>query len=173
MNVEQIMSRPVITCRASDTLNSAAGLMWENDLGALPVVDDDGAIAGMVTDRDVCMATYTSGKSISTICVRDAMSTNAISCMPSDTLGDAELKMAEAQIHRLPIVDSRKRPIGMVSIYDIARATAGLGKRQAIETLGTLTAICAPRQAGTLQKVKTEKRVAPNGASGAALPASH
>ena len=61
MKVEQVMNRNVKTCRSSDSLDRAAQLMWENDCGCVPIVDDEGRGVGMVTDRDVCMAAYTQG----------------------------------------------------------------------------------------------------------------
>jgi hypothetical protein len=51
-------------CRPSDSLNHAARLLWENDIGTLPVVADDGSnrLVGIVTDRDICMAAYAGRK---------------------------------------------------------------------------------------------------------------
>lgn len=150
-NIEQIMSRPVITCRPRDTLNAAAGLMWENDCGALPVVDEQGKLVGMITDRDICMAIYTSGSSIHSVAVHDAMSKKVVSCLPTETLAEAESKMARAQVRRLPIVDGQGNPVGLVSLNDIARASLGGGKRAATDTISTLAAICEPRRRSVAQ----------------------
>ncbi len=143
MKIEQVMNQPVITCRASDTAHGAAGLMWENDCGALPVVNADGVLIGMITDRDLCMAAYTSGRSLQSIFVGDAMAKTVLTCLPSDEIADAEKVMGRAQVRRLPVVDGHSRPIGLVSMNDIAHASAG--RRSAIEALSTLAAICAPR----------------------------
>ena len=52
------MSPPVLTCRLTDSLSTAAQLMWEQDCGSIPVTDDEGRLVGIVTDRDIfCHAT--------------------------------------------------------------------------------------------------------------------
>lgn len=59
MRVSSLIQRSVISCTIHDHLERAAELMWTHGIGCLPVVDEQGHVAGMVTDRDICMATYT------------------------------------------------------------------------------------------------------------------
>ena len=147
------MSRPVAVCQASDNLNQAAKLMWDADCGAIPVVDSQGRAVGMVTDRDICMAAYTQGKRLHEIRVYTAMSKVLVSCRSSDPLQKIEQLMIEHQIRRLPVLDEEGRPIGIVSLNDLARivnrqhATApGGGNGVSATSMGhTLAAICAPR----------------------------
>src|SRR5262245_51459466 len=54
MQIKDIMSTPAVTCPADATLDQAARAMWDSDCGILPVVFDDGRLAGVVTDRDIC-----------------------------------------------------------------------------------------------------------------------
>jgi CBS domain-containing protein len=58
------MTREVATCSPHDTLEYAASLMWQNDCGCLPVTSVNGVamLCGMITDRDICMATPFKGK---------------------------------------------------------------------------------------------------------------
>ena len=63
MKVRDLMSRPVQTCRSNESLNAAAQKMWDEDIGAVAVVDDKNRVVGVVTDRDLCMAAYTQGRS--------------------------------------------------------------------------------------------------------------
>jgi CBS domain-containing protein len=126
MKVEQLMTKEVVTCQPDDNLNRAARIMWEKDCGFVPVVESSESqrVVGAVTDRDVCMAAYTRGQPLTQILVRDVMSTNVRTCKPSDTLGSVESKMRDAQIHRLPVVDSANQLLGVISIADIAREAA-------------------------------------------------
>ena len=62
MHVESLMTRTGVTSGAEDSLASAARRMWDRDCGCLPVVDTHHRVVGMITDRDVCMAAYTTGK---------------------------------------------------------------------------------------------------------------
>jgi CBS domain-containing protein len=92
------------------------------------------------------MAAYTRGQALRDLRVDDAMAKRVFSCAPDDDVDEAETKMAEAQIRRLPVVDGAGHPVGMLSLRDVARATAsegGLSKhRRAFAEI--LAAICRP-----------------------------
>lgn len=151
MKVEQLMSRNVKTCHANDSLNCAAQVMWENDCGCVPVVDDEGHAVGMITDRDVCMAAYTQGGPLGHLEVSNAMAHGLHSCRPADTIVEAESIMRAQQVHRLPVVDTEGRVIGLLSLNDIAREVArerGIAGKPEVgseDLATTLGAICAPR----------------------------
>jgi CBS domain-containing protein len=149
MQIQDIMSKPAITCGIHDSLNTAARLMWEHDCGAIPIVDDDGRLAGIVTDRDICMATYTQGRAPQDIPVASVMTKDVRSCEPGDSLETAEGRMQEHQIRRLPVIDGGGQPIAFVSLNDITRAAsrAESEARASIDhdVVDTLAAICAPR----------------------------
>lgn len=147
MNVEQLMSQPAITCGPSDTLNTAARLMWENDCGVLPVVGDDGRLVGIVTDRDICMSAYTQGKPLCEILISSAMAKQVYSCHPQDSVAAAEQWMSTAQVRRMPVVDDDEHPVGVLSLNDIARNAASTRTTNGLnqEVVQTLAAICQPR----------------------------
>jgi CBS domain-containing protein len=149
MNIQQIMSKPAVTCRQNDTLNVAARLMWEHDCGVIPVTDDDGKLIGIVTDRDICMATYTKGTAPQAIPVSDVMGSQVFTCQADDTLDAAERLMSEKQIHRVPIIDRDNRPVGLLSLNDVARYAVSASARRTNgldrEVTQTLAAICQPR----------------------------
>lgn len=152
MKISQLMSKAIYTCRPSDTLHGAAQLMWDHDCGAIPVVDDAGKIIAMVTDRDACMAAYIQSRPLHDIPVSLAMSREVYSCGVEDTVEHAEALMKEHQVRRIPIIDAERRPVGIVSLNDIAREAAQeRGRRNPAVDLGkvasTLAGICAPRPA--------------------------
>lgn len=124
MNVAEIMTRDVATCRTTDNGNRAAQLMWERRCGSVPVVDEVGRVVGIITDRDVCMAGYTQGKRLDAIPVVTAMSRQVQHCLPSASIEEAEDLMMAHGIHRLVVVDSEGVLCGLVSIDDIARTGA-------------------------------------------------
>src|SRR5262249_39969692 len=113
MRVQDLMTRSVVTCRTTDTLNQVAKLMWECDFGCVPVVDGDRPI-GMITDRDICMAGYTQGKLLSEIPVITAMSKGVITCMSEDPVANAEATMRLRQLRRLPVIDRRGNLVGIL-----------------------------------------------------------
>lgn len=122
MKIEQLMMRSVKVCRATDTLNTAAQLMWENDCGCVPVIgaDGDGGVVGIVTDRDVAMAAYTQGKNLFEIPVAVAMAHQVVTCRIGDDVKQVENLMREKQIRRIPVVDAYNRVQGIISIHDLA-----------------------------------------------------
>ncbi len=158
MNVEQLMQQTVHACRADESLNRAAQIMWENDCGCVPVVDGDRRLVGMITDRDVCMAAYTRGKPLAEIDVGGAMAAVVQSCRPEDTLRRAETIMRTAQVRRLPVVDRDQRLVGILSLRDIAHEAQRQSRTEHREIDGTevsdtLGAICAQRVPRALQPV--------------------
>jgi CBS domain-containing protein len=148
MRVSQWMSQPAITCKSADSVNDAARLMWEHDCGAIPVVDGEVRIVGIVTDRDVCMAAYTQGERLWAIPVTTAMAKLVVCCHAEDTVEAAQALMCEKLIHRLPVVDADGRPLGMFSFTDVAREMArsrNVGSAAQREFVTTARAFCRPR----------------------------
>jgi CBS domain-containing protein len=152
MKVERIMTRNVVTCNQNDTLNTAAQLMRENDCGCVPVIsaDGSGAVVGMLTDRDICMAAYTQGKTLMQLPVTCAMAKKVITCKPTDDIRHAEALMRDNRIRRLPVVDDNGKLVGIVSLNDIAREAeaerrSGAKEISGPEVVETLAGICQPR----------------------------
>jgi len=152
MRVEQLMSKDVSSCDAEDLLNEAAAIMWERDCGGVPVVarSSEGRVVAMITDRDVCMAAYTTGRPLAALRVCDAMSRELHTCKPGDPAADAEAIMRDNQVRRLPVVDDAGNLAGILSIADLARAAESQrGKRQPQigekEVTRLIEAISAPR----------------------------
>ena len=151
MKVKDLMTGDVKCCADRDTLNTAAQIMWDYDIGCLPIVNGEGRCVGMLTDRDVCMSAYIKGVPLSGASVSSAMSREVHSCEPDDEIVAAEKSMKENQIRRLPVLDLAARPIGMISLNDIvreaARETETRAKREVTdaEIAAVLASVCAPR----------------------------
>jgi CBS domain-containing protein len=139
-----MIRRDITSCTIHDDLARAAQLMWDRDIGCLPVIDDQGHVAGMITDRDVCMAAYTQGAPLRAIPVTTAMAKHVFACRESDEIDAVEATMRQHQIRRMPVIDDQGHPIGIISLNDIARA-ASAGKVPAGELASTLAAVSAPR----------------------------
>jgi CBS domain-containing protein len=153
MRAEQLMTRNVHTCKRDDSLEQAAGLMWEWDVGCLVVVDDELRPVGMITDRDVAMAAFLQGVQLKDGLVGSAMAHEVKTCRRQVSLGDVEALMRTAQVRRVPVVEENGRLAGLLTLGDIARNSQ----------TGTLEAINIPGVAKTLAAV-TEPRAFSNGA---------
>jgi CBS-domain-containing membrane protein len=144
------MTRSVKTCGPEDSLEVAARLMWENDCGCVPVTDDSGHPLAMLTDRDVCMAALTQGRTLAEIRVKSAMSGSLHAVGPRDPLARAEHMMQEFQVRRLPVADADGHLVGLLSMNDIAREAAReRPQRQRAVTSDDVTmmlaSVCRPR----------------------------
>jgi predicted transcriptional regulator len=151
MRAQELMSHPAITCHVNDSLTRAAKLMWDHDCGVLPVVNDDGKLTGMITDRDICMAAFTQGRSLDEILVNSAMAKHVASAHPEQPLAEIEDLMARRQVRRIPIVDATDKPIGIISMNDLALECAQPDTRMKhgdVQITRTLAAICEHRPLG-------------------------
>lgn len=124
MLVGELMTREVRTVRPEDSLQAAARILWEEEIGFLPVVDGEGRLAGVITDRDICMAAFTSGRALAELPVGRFMTKVVFAIRPQRTVADAELLMRSKHVHRLPVVDEGGQVVGVLSLDDLARETA-------------------------------------------------
>ncbi len=148
MRVQDLMSHPAITCHVNDDLNTPAKLMWDHDCGVILVVRDDGKLAGVITDRDICMAAYTQGRSLDQILVNSVMATHVVSAHPDQKLGEVERMMVEHQVRRIPVVDDDHHPVGVLSLNDLALESVEPDTRMkdgVSKVAHTLAAVCRPR----------------------------
>ena len=99
------------------------GQMIAMRYGCVPIVSDDGSrnVVGMLTDRDICMATLQRGRAPHEVAIRDVMSDVVRSVGPSHELKEAEAIMRAAQVRRLPVVDGHQMLAGILSLADLAR----------------------------------------------------
>ena len=131
MKIMEIMTRDPELIDPDTSIRDAAKRMKDEDIGALPVGENDRLI-GMVTDRDIAMRGVAEGRAPETTPVRDVMSEKILYRFEDDDIEDAAQCMAEHQVRRLPILNRDKRLTGIVSLADIAQ-TGDECERIAIE----------------------------------------
>jgi CBS domain-containing protein len=150
-SVRSIMTGNVATCSPGDTLHRAAQLMWERDCGAVPVVDGEGRLVGVVTDRDLCMAAFTQGRPLSGIGVGGVLSGRMHTCSGADSVDHAVAILRTQRIRRLVVVDGTRKVVGMLALADVARyvATLGPARRDAALVFTELLATLSERPLGT------------------------
>lgn len=149
MTVRDFLTSDVKSCSADTDLGTVAAIMWDHDCGAVPVVNDERKVIGMLTDRDICIAAATRSTSPSNIRARDVISGNVYTCTPEDNVRTALEIMREQRVRRLPVIDREERLAGIISMNDLV---AGAECRKGAEVPGeefldTLKAICAHSRA--------------------------
>lgn len=144
MTLKDLMTAPVTTCRSTASLCEAARIMLDQHRGCLPIVDAKGRLAGILTDRDVCMA-VARHCSLAHTPVRDVMTRNVVSCGEDDHLDAALVAMKQHRLRRIPVVNKRGAVKGLISIDDAIRNT-GLaeGRLPAEAIMDVLRHICTP-----------------------------
>jgi len=148
MKVRDLMTTGVASIDGDDSLSSAARMMWECDCGVIPVTRAD-RVLGVITDRDICMASWIRNQPLSELRVSDSMSRELFSCSPDDNVSVAERLMQSRQIRRLPVIDKEGHLVGILSLADIVRGTERAGRGvsdvSSNEIASTLATICQPR----------------------------
>jgi CBS domain-containing protein len=131
--IRLVMTQDVVSVRTSAKISEAIGRMKESNLGGLPVVDDEGSVKAIITERDIAnlFADRTSG-----VKVAELMSEKVITALPKTTIFEAERTMATEGFRRLPIV-SDGRVVGMITAMDIVRFF-GCGEAFAYLRSGTI-----------------------------------
>ncbi|WP_372609612.1 CBS domain-containing protein [Aquicoccus sp.] len=121
MLVRKVMSSPVISATSETTIRDAAERMRENDVGALPVLQD-GRPIGIVTDRDIVMrALAATGFALGLDTrIGDIITRKVISCFADQDAADAAALMGEKRIRRLLVIDRSGAASGILSVGDIA-----------------------------------------------------
>lgn len=131
MKVKDVMMGTPYYCQPDSNLGSVAELMWSGNCGFLPVMEADGKIIGVITDRDVCIALGTRNRLPGEIKVREVMSNRLFACSPDDDVHIALQIMKEGGVRRLPVLAQGRTLAGVISMDDLLlRAVpGGLGIR--------------------------------------------
>jgi CBS domain-containing protein len=116
--ISEVMTSEVQVVQPDDTLQDAAAMMAEQDVGALPVCDGS-RLQGMITDRDIAVRAVANGRDSDTP-VREVMSEDVIWCSEDDDTQDVLGRMGDRQIRRIPVVDANRNLVGIVSLGDLA-----------------------------------------------------
>ena len=119
MQISEIMTRDPELIDPNASIREAAKRMRSENVGALPVGENDRLI-GMVTDRDIAMRAVADDKPADTTSVREVMSEKIFYCFDDNDLDEAARCMAEHQVRRLPVLNRDKRLVGIIALADLA-----------------------------------------------------
>jgi CBS domain-containing protein len=153
MKVEELMTRNVKTCHRGTNLAEVASTLWESDCGALPVLDEEHKVVGIISDRDICLAVATKGRLASEVAVGEITSGRPVfTCKSNDSVQDALATMQQQQVRRIPVVNQENKIEGILSISDVVLAAQkeAWANQQGVsynEAISTLKAICERRHA--------------------------
>ena len=119
MQIREVMTEQVRTVRPDTALPEVARIMRDEDIGAVPVADND-RLVGMVTDRDIVVRAVAEGE-VDRQTAGEVMSPKIACCREDDSVDEVLRNMGEQQVRRLPVVDGDMRVVGIVSLGDLSR----------------------------------------------------
>jgi CBS domain-containing protein len=119
VKVNDVMHKGTSCVEPSTAVWEIARQMRDNDIGAMPVWAD-GKLVGMVTDRDITCRAMADGAGQGNLTAQDIMTKNVISCSPEDDIAVAVKAMETKKVRRLPVTDSQRGMVGMLSLGDVS-----------------------------------------------------
>lgn len=148
MQVKDVMTETVRTCTPETNLADAARSMWMGNCGVLPVVDDRGEVVGVITDRDICIATGCRRRDPATILVSEVITNRAYTCGADSDVIEALEIMRQKDVRRLPVLDGAGKLCGVLSMDDVAlkiQTDSGATEQEGQKINTTLESIYAQR----------------------------
>ena len=120
-----VMTKDPTACLPTDMVVKVAGLMKSENVGSIPVVQNEQSrvLVGIVTDRDLALKVVAEGLDAKSTTVESVMTQQVITCLSDDDLQKALDSMSENQVRRIPIVDKDKRIVGIIAQADMATKT--------------------------------------------------
>jgi CBS domain-containing protein len=120
MRCSEIMKRDIECASPDDTVESAAETMRAQNVGFVPICNEDDEVLGTLTDRDIAIRLVADHKPSDTR-VREIMTADCVACRPEDDVAIAAQTMAEHQKSRIMCLDDDDRLVGVISLSDIAQ----------------------------------------------------
>ena len=116
------MTQDPVCCLPTDTVSKAAQLMKTEDVGSIPVVEDEQTmkLIGIVTDRDLALQVVAPERDARSTQVEDVMTYEVITCRATDDVQKVVDAMAQHQLRRMPVIDGDHRIVGIISQADVA-----------------------------------------------------
>jgi CBS domain-containing protein len=145
MKVAEVMTRGVEPIPADTTVQGAAIKMAEEDVGAVLIGTED-LLEGILTDRDIILRLVVDGRDVTSVQVREVMSSTLFTCREEDDVGGAFQQMSGHQVRRLPVLDEAGKLVGIVTLSDLTRL-----HRDAQQMSEALREIAEPHRSRTIE----------------------
>ena len=122
MLCRDLMRRPVQCAAPHESAQSAARRMQDSNIGFVPVCDEQSALIGVVTDRDLAMRVCAPARSPADVDIGEILTPTVVACRPDDDLRDAEDLMVQHRVSRIVVTDATGGVEGVISLSDVAMA---------------------------------------------------
>ena len=118
----EVMTKNPLCCLPEDLVTKAAGLMKSENIGSIPIVENEQTrkLVGIVTDRDLTLKIVAEGLDAKSTKVEAVMTRKVVTCRAEDGLQKALDAMSEHQLRRIPVVDGDNKIVGIIAQADVA-----------------------------------------------------
>jgi CBS domain-containing protein len=123
MEISKAMHKNADWVSDDTPISEIAHMMEKSDIGAVPIGKDDKLI-GIVTDRDITLRVVAAGRDPKKTKAADVMTRGIVYCRTTETVEDAIHLMDQKKIRRLPVLDDKKRLVGMLTLGDVAHSVS-------------------------------------------------
>ena len=119
---DEVMTRNPVCCLPTTMVEEAAKIMKRENIGPIPVIDDEQSqtLVGIVTDRDLALKIVAEGRDVKSTKVEAVMTRKVVTCRAEDDVQKALDAMAEHQLRRIPVVDKEGKILGIIAQADVA-----------------------------------------------------
>lgn len=136
MKIQELMTSNPITVDVNTTIDAAARLMADNDIGFLPV-EQAGQLKGVITDRDITVRAVAKQRDPKMTMVGDVMTPKVYACYDDQDVNEVAKEMEQRQVRRVVVFDRQNRTVGIMSLGDVVEHGA---KKAAAEILEKVSA---------------------------------
>ena len=119
---DEVMTKDPVCCLPNDSAAKAAELMKRENIGSIPVIENEQnqKLVGIVTDRDLALKIVAGALDAKSTKVETVMTHEVVTCHAEDDLQKALNAMAEHQLRRIPVVDNENKIVGIIAQADVA-----------------------------------------------------
>ncbi|MGE0622843.1 MAG: CBS domain-containing protein [Pseudomonadales bacterium] len=136
MQINEIMTKQVDYASPQATLLDLATRMREQDVGAIPIAENDRLI-GMVTDRDIVVRGVAANTSLDGLTAKEVMTDNLLWCYDNQSVDEVLANMGEQKVRRLPVINKDKQLVGMISLGDLSLHGDATATGEALKGIST------------------------------------
>ena len=120
VKIDEVMTKDLVTVSVDSKVEEAVKKMIDHDVECIPVVDKEGILHGLVTFRDIVMKVVYPQTRMRELRIEKIMSKNLVACSPDSTVLDVVKIMKNKHLRRIPVVDSKKKLVGLITDFDMA-----------------------------------------------------
>ena len=135
MKAKDCMCNDVCCVTPNTNIQEVAQLMNKYHVGCIPVCDENNAICGIITDRDILLRCVACDKNTKQTPVSEIMTCNVWTCKQDEDMTNVETKMSQNQIRRLPVCDNNNHVVGILTLADLTQNGTTLGKEAVFTTI--------------------------------------